>query len=41
VRKKTICKDLDLKLVTVNRACRILRKNKDIGMYYRIYWGAK
>jgi len=37
--KKIICREMKLKRSTVNSACRILRKQKLIGMYYRKYWG--
>ena len=37
--KKTICRDLKLERTSVNRACRILRKQKLIGMHYKKYWG--
>lgn len=39
MRKASICRELDLKKSSVDRACRLLRKEKKVGMYMRLYWG--
>lgn len=41
VTKDKICKDTGLKRSTVDRGCRILRKQGKIGMYWKRYWCVK
>jgi len=39
LKKETIAKKLDLKIKTVAKVLTELRKEKQIGLYYKKYWG--